>query len=80
MPDDLNHPLKGKGILHNNYYHFNSLNNDQKQEFLWNSAYGKNSDRWDADQDLYQYSYLGGSGRFIIIKEFGALKAVITEF
>lgn len=79
LPDELNDPYKGKGIYHNDYYDFDILNAEKEQEFLWNSANGKHGDRWDADQDLYQYSYLGGSGRFIVVKEYGGLKAVITE-
>lgn len=79
LPDELNHPLKGKGIYFNEYYNFSTLIGDSKQEFLWNSANGKGGNRLDTDQDIYQYSYLGGSGRFIIVKQGNSLTAVITD-
>lgn len=84
LPDELNNSLKGKGIYHNTYYDYGSLSSIEKQRLHWNSAYGSLGDRWDTEQDLYQYSYLGGSGRFIIVKESAGggnfnLRAVITD-
>lgn len=78
LPDEVNSVL-GKGIFHNNFSNFNSLSPTQKEESLWKSANGRDYEKLDTDYDLYQYNYPGGSGRFIIIKEFGSLKAVITE-
>ncbi len=79
LPDELNDIVKGKGIYHNPYYAFNTMDSHQKQEFLWNSSYGKRDKKWDTSQDLYQYSYMGNTGRFIIVKELGALKAIIVD-
>jgi YD repeat-containing protein len=84
LPDELNNSFKGKGIYHNTYYDHDILLLEEKQRLYWNSAYGSLGDRWDTEQDLYQYSYLGGSGRFIIVKESAGggnfnLRAVITE-
>lgn len=82
LPDELNSTLYGVGIYHNpfdDYQSFQNLTMDQKQEYLWRYANGKDGEKVDLEYDLYQYSYLGGNGRFIIKKESNNLIAVHLE-
>ena len=79
LPDETNDNFSGKGIYHNNYLNYSSLSPSQKEEFLWKSANGKGGEKMDTDYDIYQYNYLGGSGRFLITKNQGVLEPIIIE-
>ncbi|MEQ6123698.1 RHS repeat domain-containing protein [Pseudotenacibaculum sp. MALMAid0570] len=61
----------GEGILHNDdFWNYNTLTGDSKQEFLWR-ANGTPLDKYDYQPDLFQFSVLGISGRFVLVKENG---------
>src|SRR5690606_7147679 len=47
---------------------------EDKAEFGWN-VLGTSDDRYDSEHDLFQFSMLGMSGRFIVVKVGGTLKA-----
>lgn len=56
------------GIYHNpSYWNFDNLSIFQRGEFLWN-VNGTERDRYDSELDLYQFSILGATGRFVITK------------
>ncbi|CAL2080921.1 hypothetical protein [Tenacibaculum sp. 190524A05c] len=42
------------------------------QEFLWNTTYG--AQNYDYQPDLFQFNFMGYSGRFIIVNDNGILK------
>lgn len=66
-------PGNRTGVLHNpDFWNYNTLSIDSKEEFNWN-VIGTPSDKYDSQLDLYQFNLLGGSGRFVIIKENGVL-------
>ncbi len=68
LPDEIK-DWKRKGIYHNeDFWNYENLTDYQKAEFTWN-ALGTPYDHYDAEFDLYQFSFLGISGRFIITKE-----------
>ncbi|WP_420571678.1 DUF6443 domain-containing protein [Kordia sp.] len=75
IPDELNLADSGIGIFHNGYENFNSFSPAQRAEFLWNTDNGKT--KYDSDHDMYQYSFFGKSGRFIIKKVNNQLIPVI---
>ncbi len=82
IPDEfkktVNSPTK-TGVLHNpDFWNYNNLDINQKEEFNWN-AKGTPLDNYDTELDLYQFSLLGTSGRFIIVKEAGVLKAKLLS-
>lgn len=75
------------GLLHNaEFWDYDNLGNFQvntsngtftaskQEEFKWR-AKGSSSHRYDTQFDLYQYSLLGASGRFVVVKEGGELVA-----
>jgi hypothetical protein len=63
------------GIFHNaDFWNFDNLTIDQKQEFIWNVD-GDWDNKYDSQPDLYQFSMLGMSGRFVIVKEGGQFVA-----
>jgi hypothetical protein len=65
----------GEGVLHNSdVWNYSDLPSSAKQEFLWNSG-GTTLDKYDTEIDLFQFNLLGMSGRFILVKESGAVKA-----
>jgi len=62
------------GVFHNDdYWNYNNLTGEQKNEFNWRASGRNNAYRYDTELDLYQYSLLGSSGRFIIIKQGSSL-------
>lgn len=69
-------PRNGTGIFHNaDFWNFESLNNPQRDEFMWNSN-GSPGNKYDYEPDLFQFNFLGITGRFVIIKDqFGNLEA-----
>jgi len=78
IADELQKGVSGNqtdtGVLHNpDFWNYQNLNFEESQEFLWNVG-GTRTDKFDSELDLYQYSFLGKSGRFIIILENGILK------
>lgn len=63
----------GEGVLHNDdFWNYSNLTpgSEQQQEFLWR-ANGTPVDKYDYQPDLFQFSFLGISGRFILVKENG---------
>ncbi|MGB3466269.1 MAG: DUF6443 domain-containing protein [Cyclobacteriaceae bacterium] len=64
LPDEINSHTAGIGIFHNDYSNFENFTGPQKEEFLWKTANGL--EKYDASHDLFQYSFMGRSGRFII--------------
>lgn len=60
-----------EGVLHNDdFWNYSSLTGDAQYEFLWR-ANGTPVDKYDYQPDLFQFSFLGISGRFILVKENG---------
>ena len=49
------------------FFSYNSLSDYDKGEYLWN-VNGTNTDQYDSELDLYQFSILGATGRFVIEK------------
>ena len=61
------------GVLHNDdFWNHDNLSAQEKDEFAWNSV-GTSTYNYDTELDLYQFSFLGLSGRFVIVKEGGLL-------
>ncbi|NDI98472.1 RHS repeat protein [Flavobacterium sp. LaA7.5] len=58
----------------NLFENFNSLQECEKKEYAWN-VMGTKYEKWDSEPDLYQYSMLGMSGRFTVLKEGNQLVA-----
>ncbi|WP_420571465.1 DUF6443 domain-containing protein [Kordia sp.] len=79
-PDEKNVPNQGIGVLHNNYFNYPFVNNPAaSNEFLWKGVRG--IERFDTQLDLYQFSFLGRSGRFVIIKNTaGNLEAKLLSY
>jgi len=81
IPDEFQKGPNGisTGVLHNpDFWNYNNLSSADKKEFDW-KAKGSSIDRYDTELDLYQFSLLGTSGRFIIIKENGILIAKLLS-
>ena len=76
IPDELNDQYGGIGIFHltemMDYY---GLSQADKTKFLWETNNGET--KKDAMYDLFQYSFFGNSGRFIIEKTVSGLEAKI---
>ena len=61
------------GVLHNDdFWNYANLTTAEKDEFNW-KANGSSIDKYDTQLDLYQFSLLNVSGRFVIVKENGVL-------
>ncbi len=61
------------GVLHNDdFWNYNALSTSEKATFNW-TVNGTSIDQWDSQLDLYQFNFLGVSGRFVIVKEGNAL-------
>ena len=78
VPDELKKNLNGyysgvkTGVFHlDDYWNYDNLTTSQKQEFDY-KAVGTSLNDFDADVDLYQFNFMGLSGRFVIVKENGA--------
>lgn len=65
------------GVYHNDdFWNYQNLSGNDKMEFNWNArSTSKNNfyGNLDNELDVYQFSFLGKSGRFIIVKENGVL-------
>lgn len=77
IPDELKKGMSGNstktGVLHNlDFWNYENLIQYDKDEFNWRVK-GTSLDQYDSEIDLYQFSLLGTSGRFIIILENGIL-------
>jgi len=76
LPDDNKKGIEGNiinsGVLHlPDYWNFEDntiVNGYDRANFLWNAG-GTRTDKYDTELDLYQYSFLGETGRFVIVKE-----------
>lgn len=67
------------GVLQNDdYWNYRSLDIPSKNEFNWN-VLGSRAKKWDSELDLYQFNFMGHSGRFVIIKDAGILKAKLLS-
>ncbi|MDY8137075.1 hypothetical protein [Aquimarina sp. 2201CG5-10] len=56
------------GVLHNpDFWNYDNLNAFDKSDFTWN-AIGTSVYNYDTELDLYQFSILSASGRFVIVK------------
>lgn len=74
LPDEEDSVINRKGIYHNSdYWNYNSLSASQKAEFHW-KVRGDMSYKYDTELDLYQYNFMGYSGRFVIEKVGGLLE------
>lgn len=58
----------------NLFENYESLAECEKKEYAWN-VMGTKYQQWDSQPDLYQYSMLGMSGRFVVLKENNVLVA-----
>ena len=69
-PDEIINSTTNKtGIYHlNDYWNYNSLNGDQKQEFNF-LVIGESGNKYDNKPDLYQFNFMGYSGRFVLLKQ-----------
>ncbi|MCH2197122.1 hypothetical protein, partial [Kordia sp.] len=57
------------GVFHiDDFWNYSSLSTDDRQEFLFNAGKGTYQ-KLDHQSDIFQFSALGLSGRFIIVKE-----------
>jgi len=62
------------GIYHNaNYWNY-GLPGSNPEAFAW-KAVGSSVDKYDLNPDLYQFNFMGYSGRFIIVKNGNLLEA-----
>lgn len=77
VPDEMNSSTAGIGVFHNEYSNYANLNGYERERFLWETQNG--TTKYDAEYDIYQYAFMGKSGRFIIKKENGSLVPVIIE-
>lgn len=57
--DDMN------GIFNNGFFTYESMGDEEKQIFLWNA----NRFRKDTEYDLFQYNFMGRTGRFYLHKD-----------
>mgnify|MGYP003574956185 CR=1 FL=1 len=70
--------IKNIGIFFNDYWNFASLTPRQQNRFLWN-ANGTKDTVMDIQPDLFQYSFLGKSGRFMLKSVNGSLVPVMLS-
>ncbi|MDH7447848.1 RHS repeat domain-containing protein [Aquimarina sp. 2201CG14-23] len=57
------------GVLHNpDFWNYNTLSANEKQKFIWNSV-GSTAHNNDTQLDLYQFNFLGFSGRFVVTNQ-----------
>lgn len=74
-PDEENRSSPGSrlGVLHNpDFWNYQNLSIDDKAAFNW-KALGTLADNYDSQLDLYQFSALGVSGRFVVVIDNGVL-------
>ncbi|GGI57149.1 hypothetical protein GCM10011444_14580 [Winogradskyella haliclonae] len=74
VPDDLLINSNGysgikTGVFHlDEYWNYNNLTPIEKEEFNY-KAVGTSLNKYDSDVDLYQFNFMGITGRFVIVKE-----------
>jgi hypothetical protein len=69
-PDEINkdYGTNKVGILHNpDYWNYDNLSLEEKAKFNF-KVIGDSMDKYDNQPDLYQFNFMGYSGRFIILK------------
>ena len=70
VPDEST-PNDKKGALHlPEFWNYDNLSIEDKKRFNWNSV-GSSTNKNDTEVDLYQFSFLNYSGRFVIVMEGG---------
>ncbi|MDH7447323.1 RHS repeat domain-containing protein [Aquimarina sp. 2201CG14-23] len=68
FPDESN-ATDRLGVLHNpDFWNYNTLSGLEKDEFAWN-AVGTSANSYDTQLDLYQFNFLGFSGRFVVTNQ-----------
>ncbi|NER16779.1 RHS repeat protein [Spongiivirga citrea] len=75
FPDEINFDLggftssnqKAYGVLHNGFFNYDTMTLAEKSEFLYKARGGY--EKYDNELDVYQFSILGASGRFVIVKD-----------
>lgn len=75
LPDDSNIYLKEKGVFYNDYFDFQNLSLYNKKKFAWSTENGM--EIMDSQMDIFQFNFLGRTGRFHVIKNNGLLEAKI---
>ena len=78
LPDEFDDHRKG---VYNNpdFWGYNNLSTDAKITYQWKSARGDANYQYDNQLDLYQYSLLGKSGRFVIVKNGASFQAKLLS-
>ncbi len=80
VPDEIKKNTNGytgikTGAYHNtDYWNYDSLTSDEQEEYNW-KANGTSEDKYDTELDLYQFNFMGYSGRFVVVKDGTSLKA-----
>lgn len=75
LPDDSNIYQKEKGVFYNDYFNFQNLSLYNKKKFAWSTENGM--EIMDNQMDIFQFNFLGRTGRFHVIKNNGILEAKI---
>ncbi len=58
------------GVYHNdNFWNYENLTLDEKAVFNWRATMGNITYNYDTEMDLYQFSFLNFSGRFVVTRE-----------
>lgn len=66
VADETNEPGAKVGVWHNNYFNYETFSNNELDEFLFKANGG--TEKFDSQVDLFQFSAMGRSGRFIILR------------
>ena len=78
FPDE-NTDWKTLGIYHNDdFWNYDNLTDDERNEFNWN-AIGSRAKHNDTELDIFQFTLLGETGRFVVVKEGDVLKAKLLS-
>lgn len=74
LPDEANNSgifSLGTGIYNlplDQFFNYGLLSDTEKNRYLWNVG-GTASNKYDSELDLYQFSILGATGRFVVMKQ-----------
>jgi len=68
------------GVLHNNFFNWDTMTFAEKEQFTWEAVNGTLNGVLDSEIDLYQFNFLGNSGRFVIVKNGGNVEAKILSY
>lgn len=81
VPDEILKDTNGyngdkTGVYHNTaYWDYENLNDPAlEEEYNW-KANGTSENKYDTELDLYQFDFMGYSGRFVVVKDGSFLKA-----